>query len=307
MKKKILFLPSWYPSDDAPYNGIFVQEQALALSNEYDVAVLFPRVFGLSRWKEMKTFNPKFKIGYREGIRVYQISKVIASGHSLKLANQSYVKIANIAFKRILNEWGQPDIIHFHVILPAGIAAIDLGRRYGIPTVLTEHSSPFSMHTTKKQGKNSVNKIFASVNRVIAVSPKLRNEILSFRANTKIEIVGELIKTDFFEINTETFDPSSPPITRFLSVALFSQQKGLDNLLQAAHILCQRGIKSFEIIIGGDGPIKAELERKKEQFDLNEKCIFMGLLSRDEVRSWMQKSDVFVLPSRHEFLWDSFR
>ena len=43
MKKKILFVPSWFPNPEDPIAGVFIEEQAVALSKEHDVAVLLPR------------------------------------------------------------------------------------------------------------------------------------------------------------------------------------------------------------------------------------------------------------------------
>ena len=54
MRKKILFVPSWYPNDDDPISGVFIQEQAVALAKEFDVAVLIP---GMAAWRNIIKTN----------------------------------------------------------------------------------------------------------------------------------------------------------------------------------------------------------------------------------------------------------
>ncbi len=87
---------------------------------------------------------------------------------------------------------------------------------------------------------------------------------------------------------------------RFLSVSLISEQKGLIYLLKAAENLIRRRYTAFELVIGGDGPGRIEIERMAEGMGLRKYCHFLGLLTPAEVRHWMQRSDVFVLPSLHE-------
>ena len=69
MKKKILFVPSWYPNPEDPISGIFIQEQAVALSKKYDVAVLIPE---LASWRNVFIKQPgQIDKKIQEGLPVY--------------------------------------------------------------------------------------------------------------------------------------------------------------------------------------------------------------------------------------------
>src|SRR5690606_2724698 len=50
-----------------------------------------------------------------------------------------YLKI----FKEIFRKYGLPKLVHSYVFLPAGIMSFYLKYRYGLKTILTEHSSIF--------------------------------------------------------------------------------------------------------------------------------------------------------------------
>ena len=299
MRRKILILPAWYPSDASPVNGIFVQEQAALLSQEYDVRVLVPRWV---TWRAMLKgdVGPASQVEDRAGLRVYRERALAPIPLRIPgAAYSSYLQAASRGFDKLLAEWGKPDIIHAHVVLPAGWAAMKLGKRHGILVVLTEHSSPFSMHLQNGYARRLVKETLEQVDRIVAVSPAMAEQIHDFCNDVGILVVGELIKTEFF-VPWNGVNVADTPVTHFLSIALLSKQKGLVHLLEAARLLIKRGITSFRLTIGGDGPERPALEKAVSVGGLSGWCSFLGLLEPAEVRRCMQQCDVFVLPSLHE-------
>ena len=81
---------------------------------------------------------------------------------------------------------------------------------------------------------------------------------------------------------TQSRTANSEPI--LLSVGRLSREKGLDDLVPLQH--------EFQIVIVGDGPYRAELERKMP------KARFVGYKSGSELANLYQQADVFVFPSR---------
>jgi glycosyltransferase involved in cell wall biosynthesis len=216
------------------------------------------------------------------------------------LAYQRLLKLVEKDFIKLSTQWGKPDLIHAHVVLPGGWITVQLGRRHGIPVVLTEHSGPFSMQLQTASQRRWVSETLTQADGLIAVSPALAQQIRAFRDDVAIHVIGNLIKTDFFT-PAQKFEAKSPgTTTRFLSVGLLTWQKGISYLLQAAQQLLQRQITSFEIIIGGNGPERRRLESLAQNLGLNDRCWFLGLLSPAEVKHWMQQCDVFIMSSLHE-------
>lgn len=297
MKRKILIVTSWYPSDRSPLNGIFVQEQAQILSRIYDVAVLVPELVG---WRELFRGDEgsKSRTQNQAGLLVKQVRTQIPVPLS-PLAHFGYLRAAGKGLRSLLMDWGKPDLIHAHVVLPAGWAAVNLGRQHHIPMILTEHSGPFSMHLSNFYKRMLVRKTLTEADSIIAVSPALAGQILSFHRQVEVNVIGNLVRSEFFVPPTRGAGLSNRT-KRFLCIALLSEQKGLDYLLKASQILSQRGFKSFEIIIGGDGSARAKLEQMAKLLGIEQYCRFLGMLDRNEVKRWMQHCDVFVLPSLHE-------
>jgi len=306
VKKKTLILASWYPTDTSPVNGIFIQEQARALSREHEVVVLAPRLIG---WREII----KGRIGQRSqveddaGIMVYRERVFSLVPRSPAFAYPRWVRAARKSFRKVLRTFGKPNLIHAHVVLPGGWAAVTLGKEFDIPVVLTEHSSPFASHLRTAQQRRWVKETLSHVNATIAVSPSLAKQVVDFQKDVTINVIGEVVKTDFF-VPTQTRpkdalqanDSTGSSTTQFLSIALLSKQKGLSYLLHAAKLLIERGITAFELTIGGDGVERPALEHLSQSLGLIKQCSFVGLLNQEEVRQWMQQCDVFIMPSLHE-------
>jgi glycosyltransferase involved in cell wall biosynthesis len=298
MKRKVLILPSWFPHEVSPISGIFIQDQAEEIAKKYDVAVLFPR--GVLYQDMLRgRLGPKSQVQQCGGVMVYSERTLAPLPSRFKLFYDSYYRVARRGFEKLLHAWGKPDLIHAHVVLPGGWAALKIGQEYGIPVVLTEHSGPFSVHLQTEGQRRLVRETLMHIHQVIAVSPDLARQILMFQNELEIEVLGNMVRTEFF-VPSEDKRKHSSPVKCFLSVAMLSQKKGLNYLLGAASLLVQGGVTSFELIIGGDGSERRRLEKQVQSLRLSNRCHFLGMLSRSQVRDWIQQCDVFVLPSLHE-------
>jgi glycosyltransferase involved in cell wall biosynthesis len=295
-------VPSWYPSEADPVGGVFIKEQADALAARYDVAVLIPE---MSSWRDSLKPNLK-QVSNTNGdspVAIYrQSARPLIPHGPERIDYHTFERAAHAGFKKLLTEFGKPDVIHAHVVLPAGWAALKLSRRYSIPIVLTEHSGPFSMHLGTPVQRDLVKKTLNGVDQVIAISPALERQLKNFERNVDVKIIAGLIRTEFFVPATNgevrKLDPRAP--LRFFVVARLVEEKGIAYLLQAASLLRNADVPRFELIIGGDGPHRAELERMAADLGISANCNFLGRLDRAGVRDWMNRSDVFVLPSLGE-------
>lgn len=73
--------------------------------------------------------------------------------------------------------------------------------------------------------------------------------------------------------------------------------KGVDTLIRAAALLKQSGI-SFQLLIGGDGRQKTDLQNLAHHLDLHNECCFTGEV--DDVKGFLSGLDIFVAASRQE-------
>ena len=92
-----------------------------------------------------------------------------------------------------------------------------------------------------------------------------------------------------------------PPAPRLVCVARLSEQKGHLLLLEAAGQLARQGV-SFELVLAGDGPLRAPIEALVARLGLQAHVRLAGWMNGDEVRRLILSSRALVLPSFAEGL-----
>ena len=80
-----------------------------------------------------------------------------------------------------------------------------------------------------------------------------------------------------------------------LSVGRFCEKKGFAYLIQACHLLKQKGYQ-FRCQIVGYGELQAEMEQAIEQLQLQEFITLVGKLTQDKLIELYHQADLFVLP-----------
>ena len=305
---KVLVIPSWYPCEESPYQGLFLREQALCMAQRFAVTVLTPRYPPLSDLlrlrggpdlireedRELKTW----RIRYLKLPTLRRWMPLFSGPDDVLVYYDKFAEAIRRGFRRYVAEQGLPDLIHAHVVLPAGSIAVELGQTHGVPVMLTEHSGPFSMHLQTATQRRLVRETLHGADRVTAVSPALRDVMAEFCPDVPIDVIGNLIDTDFFDIAPSLRPPRS--VFRFLFVGVFVEIKGVRHLLEAAGQLVASGLRNFEIYLGGDGPLGPSLKSLAKDLEIADRCRFLGMLDRAEVRRQMEDCDVFVLPSLGE-------
>ncbi|WP_247255074.1 glycosyltransferase [Pseudomonas moorei] len=92
--------------------------------------------------------------------------------------------------------------------------------------------------------------------------------------------------------------PSAP---RLVCVGRLCEQKGQLLLLEAARILAAQGV-AFELVLAGDGEMRAQIEALITQYGLQAQVRITGWISSEQVRAEILAARAMVLPSFAEGL-----
>lgn len=96
--------------------------------------------------------------------------------------------------------------------------------------------------------------------------------------------------------------PTTPQTAmRLVCVGRLQARKGQILLVQAAHLVAQRGI-DFELVLAGDGDIRGEIEALAHRLGIGDRVRVTGWVSSDGVRAEILASRALVLPSFAEGL-----
>jgi L-malate glycosyltransferase len=292
----VLIVPSWYPTEERPNSGIFFKEQAIALQEQgLEVIVAYPEIHSIKELKKQK-FKRGFYYNIEDGLETYRIKEYnflpkIRRGSSIIY----YLKLKNI-FARLIKEGKRPDIIHAHSVLWGGWAAARISKKYNIPLIITEHSTAFLRGLIKDYQIPFIKEAFDQAKKVIVVGPGLEQELRKYIKEEKIQLIPNIVDTSRFKPNDNIKKSNK---FRFFSLAFLTYKKGFDVLLKA-FAKAFKGNREVELVIGGDGEERGNLEKLAVDLGIEKQVTFLGQLSREQAAMEMQKCDVFVLASRFE-------
>jgi glycosyltransferase involved in cell wall biosynthesis len=186
------------------------------------------------------------------------------------------------------------DVVHAHWTLSGG-AALWACWRYQRPLVVTVQGSDIFQVPQHPVGAWLTRTLLGRVQRITALSEALK------RATCRVGIAEQQVTVIPNGVDVRLFTP--PAYTQREPVILFVGylivRKGVRYLLEALPTVLQR-LPNARIVLIGDGPEEVALRQQARDLGIAERVEFLGFLSQGQVRQWMQRASVFVLPSLEE-------
>ncbi|MGZ3909856.1 MAG: glycosyltransferase [Flavisolibacter sp.] len=293
----ILWLPSWYPNQEEPYNGDFIQRHAKAAALYDEITVIFFTQYGAgkaSRGKIVATGQGRLK-----EIIVYVPFAPLGIPFLDRIRyNARYYAFARRYLKKHFAEAGLPELVHVHVPVKAGNLARWIKRKTGIAYLVSEQAStylkeaPYNFYQRHILYKKQVKDIFAGAEAVTNVSQAV-GEILRLLFPVKrLSVIHNTVDTNLFKKGE-----GNKGVFTFIHVSTLSEQKNILGILRSFQNLA--GIRrDWRLILVG--PYNREIEEFIREQQLEDCIRLTGEVSYEAVAAQMQHADVFVLFSRHE-------
>ena len=205
---------------------------------------------------------------------------------------------------------GEYDVIHAHDWLVTH-AAVTLKEHLDLPLVATIHATEAGRH----QGwlPEEMNRTIHSVEtwlaheacRVLVCSGYMKWEVtrLFHAQQSRVEVIANGVFSDVWQANPRavaaaraTFDADGPVIGY---AGRLVYEKGVQDLIAALPELTERH-PGLKLVIAGDGPHKAELQRQVAEAGLDESVRFAGFMNETQLPALMAATDAMVVPSIYE-------
>ncbi len=227
--------------------------------------------------------------------------RVHAVGPALRSEDLDRLSWGRISSLRAMRRWAvahlpskPPDVIHAHA--PEVAAAIaPAARALGVPLGLTCHGVWFPTRNPLSPSA-ILERTFLRSGSFAWVAAVDRSSTEALR---RIGIDAVVVPN-----GVELAEFSGPRIHdgafRFLFVGRHERQKGVDVLLEAAHLLGAEGGAPFSVRIVGHGSQTDRLRALAARLGIDRQVAFLGLLPRDRLVAEYRSADAFVLPSRAE-------
>ena len=284
MNKCILIIKEGLPTQFDPYDGIFVQEQAIALAKRANVMVtapvnyplpLSPRLVHRIERKNAKEI-PQFK-------KIQNLSVLRPKYYGLPW----YLDLLNVysMFLAILHKVQtgkiKIDIVHGHPLYRGGYVALLLGRVLKKPVVITEHgfctnvflrAEPFDIYgdRARKMYSPVISKYVLEVLRhadlIITVSDELATKIREKKITPRRMVtIRNGVDIDKFKLGKKDRARKQLDLPIDAKIILFvgnlDPPKRPNQLIESVSVLMQEMEEKIILIMIGDGLLKNKIER----------------------------------------------
>jgi glycosyltransferase involved in cell wall biosynthesis len=301
MKRKVLVIPSWYPTTRSPAVGTFCREQTELLSRDFDMRILYPRMLLISKKNTIKrpfewssyVLSDELAGDIPGTVLETRVSTYLSYSrrvHSMIDHCSSYIKdLAKGGWK--------PDLVHAHGTIYGGVIATAIGKVLEIPVVLTEHHSLLvsdfdaaSWRLYKEAQESST--------LVLAVSQELKKMILMNGVRCRISVVGNLIDDDRFTLRNKE-DAQGPFKLLFIAVPSFT--KDIPTFIRSLRLIKDSGFANFRATMVIPD-IRADLTGEEiaalcRENGVQEHCVILGTTERDQIAEMMKASNLLVSTS----------
>ena len=285
-KTHILILSSWYPSEDKPFLGNFVQRSARLLSKKYKVSVLTTR-------SDSATKSIKINTLHSEDLTEYEA--VYPTSHFMLRRKKNHEEAFNLGLRNI----DHVDIVIGHIALPKSWQFIIAKNNYNCPLIYVEHGSYFRKEIQNKW--RLIDKIFLkrlknNIDEIVAVSAFLKKDMQRYFDEFSISIIGNSVDMDLFSLK-ERYEANKK--YNFLHISTLDEQtKNPIGILNACKILSEK-TRDFTLTIVSDEDYSKYAQFVKEQ-KIDDIVSFQGPLKLEETIEYYHRADAFVLYSKYE-------
>ena len=297
MEKKlnILFIASWYPNKDLPFNGDFVQRHAQAVALFANVTVVH---IASSRQKENLILEEKNLKNVKE-IRVYH-RRIVSKIFFIRYFKNFIIKFK--ALKIALRRAGKQDIVHLNVLYPGGLFALYIKWKYKIPYIATEHWSKFLPDSKEKFSFIeffAIRKIMRNAEFICPVSESLKLNMQKIETNVKYQVIPNVVDTHQFypakQKNTNL-------IFRFIHISgMLDEIKNITGILNAVKIAYSENQNFTLTFVGSD-----DVEKYKEYANRigipKHILLFKGIVNYNEVAKLLREYNALLMFSNYETL-----
>jgi glycosyltransferase involved in cell wall biosynthesis len=213
-----------------------------------------------------------------------------------------------------LTEQIKPSVLHAASNYANAMIALALGKRYGLPVVyevrgfwedtwLSRHPDGEDLARSEmyRRNRDLETRCMLAADLVVTLGEAMREEITARGVPAeKVIIVPNAVSEEFLRplpdataLRSELgIAPNEHVVGEVTSLV---PHEGIGTLLKATQLLHERGMK-VRVLIVGDGPERAALQRQAAGLGLGEAAIFTGRVPAAKVREFHALLDVFVVP-----------
>lgn len=231
------------------------------------------------------------------GIRVIELPR--ASRQLPQAERERQAIQANDALAQKLAEHGPYDLIYERQSLWSA-AGMTAARAWGVPGLLEvnapllEETARFRTLVDAVAAERQVRRAFADATALLAVSGGVAGYLEGFvEARGKVQIVHNGVDPTRFRPAVRRRVATDPFTIGFLGG--LRPWHGLDGLIDATHLLVERGLP-VRLLIVGKGPEREALEERAKRLGIAERLVWTGVVREEAVPGELAAMDIALAP-----------
>ena len=300
---EILTFSTLYPNAARPEHGIFVENRLRHLRASGRVAgeVIAPSpwfpfaVPGLGRYASFARV-PRQEM--RHGIVVHHPRYPLIPKFGMTSAPFALYAATAPLLRRLLRRGRRFDLIDAHYFYPDGVAAVMLGRRFGIPVSITARGSDISQIADYAIPRRLILAAAERAAGLVTVCQALKDRLV------ELGIEGSRVRVLRNGVDLDTFHPGRREEARerlrlemptLLSVGHLIERKRHDLAIRAL-----RHLPECCLLIAGEGPLRPSLEAEAAEAGVADRVRFLGQVPHHELSRLYAAADALVLASSRE-------
>jgi glycosyltransferase involved in cell wall biosynthesis len=298
---RVLTLSTLFPDRSRPNFGVFVKRQTRALAVLPDTRVMVVAPLGLppaplarlrhgslaglpicESWQGLDVYRPRF------------VALPFTAGrfHARALARAAVPILDRLR--------GSFDVIDASFFFPDGVAAVALGRRYGVPVSIKARGADIHHWGRSRATAAQVLAAGLGADGLLAVSAAMRDDMIA------LGMPAERIRVHHTGVDQRRFTPTdraaaqaalgvSGPLV--LSTGALIPRKGHDVVIEAV-----AGLPGVTLLIAGEGPERPRLEALVRKLRATDRIRLLGSVPHDDLPRLLAAADVMALASASEGL-----
>lgn len=294
----MLWLVSAWPSRLSPFNGDFVQRHAIATSDFVPVHVIF-----VVRDPKGEVTRSVLKETRSTGSLTETVIYYYCPDTAFPLIGKIrsaylYRRHFREAIRQQTEQHGLPAHVHVHWGMKAGMEAMRMRRKWGIPYFVTEHWTGFLQEATDRFDKlphvirQTWKRVLYASSGVQAVSEALASALRTRFSGLPVSVIPNVVDTSVFFPR-----PGNVAPYRFIHVSGMDDFKDPHSLFTAFRLVLEK-YPDAELQVYGHA--SAQMKALAASAGAGHRVYFHGEVPQQELATAMCASTALVLYSRYE-------
>ena len=301
---RLLTFSTLYPHAARPNHGVFVENRLrhLLASDQAVSTVIAPVPWFPSQ-------NPRFgdwalnarapAAEFRHGIAILHPRFPVIPKIGMTLAPYLLYRAMVPVLRQLLADGQRFDAIDAHYVYPDGVAAVWLGRAFGLPVVVTARGTDVNLIPQNRIPRRLIQTVIRDAAALVTVSAALKGALIELGApDEKVTVLRNGVDTALFHPQSDrdairrSLGLTGPTL---ISVGLLIARKGHHRTIEA-----MAKLPGFTLIIAGEGPERGRLSGLIDRLGLADRVRLLGARPHAALPALYGAADASVLASSRE-------